>query len=89
MVKTLLPRSLKTGIFLEMKYSIKFVFIILFFQLLFSQSDERDYSEELRYQNDAINSLKTEIKQLRSKIKSWTNNPSGSEPFRGAARKNY
>ena len=52
-----------------MKYSIKFFFILLFFQLLFSQSDERDYSEELRYQNDAINSLKTEIKQLRSKIK--------------------
>jgi len=69
LVKTLLSRSLKTGIFLEMKYSIKFVFILLFFQLLFSQSDERDYSEELRYQNDAINSLKTEIKQLRSKIK--------------------
>jgi peptidoglycan hydrolase CwlO-like protein len=69
LVKTLLSRSLKTGIFLEMKYSIKFVFILFFFQLLFSQSDERDYSEELRYQNDAINSLKTEIKQLRSKIK--------------------
>lgn len=36
---------------------------------LFSQSDERDYDEELRYQNDAINALKTEIKQLRFKIK--------------------
>jgi len=38
--------------------------------MLISQSDERDYEEELRYQNEAINSLKTEIKQLRSKIKS-------------------
>mgnify|MGYP000540638013 CR=1 FL=1 len=61
--------SLKTGIFLEMKHSTKIVFILFFFHLLFSQSDERDYNEELRYQNDAINSLKTEIKQLRSKIK--------------------
>jgi septal ring factor EnvC (AmiA/AmiB activator) len=61
--------SLKTGIFLEMKHSTKIVFILFFFHLLFSQSDERDYNEELRYQNDAINLLKTEIKQLRSKIK--------------------
>ena len=61
--------SLKTGIFTEMKYSIKIVLILFFFQILFSQSDERDYNEELRYQNNAINSLKTEIRQLRSKIK--------------------
>ena len=52
MVKTLLSRSLKTGIFLEMKYSIKFVFILFFFQLLFSQSDERDYSEEVASEID-------------------------------------
>ena len=37
--------------------------------LLSAQYDERDYNEELRYQNEAINSLKTEINQLRSKIK--------------------
>tara|TARA_B100001250_G_C19794778_1_gene788224 strand:+ start:344 stop:1498 length:1155 start_codon:yes stop_codon:yes gene_type:complete len=36
---------------------------------LFSQSDKRDYDEELRYQNQAINSLKKEIDQLRMKIK--------------------
>ena len=35
----------------------------------FGQSDERDYDEELRYQNDAINALKKELKQLRLKIK--------------------
>ena len=80
--------SLKTGILTEMKYSIKIVLILFFFQILFSQSDERDYNEELRYQNNAINSLKTELRQLRSKIKSWTNNSSNSESFRGATRKN-
>ena len=35
----------------------------------FGQSDDRDYDEELRYQNDAINALKKELKQLRLKIK--------------------
>ena len=48
---------------------IQIFFIIFILNLLFSQSDERDYDEELRYQNDAINALKTEIKQLRLKIK--------------------
>tara|TARA_B100001113_G_scaffold62816_1_gene47934 strand:- start:11608 stop:12804 length:1197 start_codon:yes stop_codon:yes gene_type:complete len=52
------------------KLIIKITFIIFFVNILISQSDERDYEEELRYQNEAINSLKTEIKQLRSKIKS-------------------
>ena len=45
---------------------------ILFFTAcinLFSQSDKRDYDEELRYQNQAINGLKKEINQLRLKIK--------------------
>ncbi|MFL2983573.1 MAG: murein hydrolase activator EnvC family protein [Candidatus Neomarinimicrobiota bacterium] len=37
--------------------------------LLAQRSDERDYDEELKYQNAAINALKTEISQLRSKIK--------------------
>ena len=53
-----------------MKLIIKINFIIFFVNILIAQSDERDYEEELRYQNEAINSLKTEIKQLRSKIKS-------------------
>ena len=53
-----------------MKYPIKFIFFFLFFAFVIGQSDDRDYDEELRYQNDAINSLKTEISQLRSKIKS-------------------
>ena len=48
---------------------IQISFIIFILNFLFSQSDERDYDEELRYQNDAINALKTEIKQLRFKIK--------------------
>ena len=61
--------SLKTGIFTEMKYSIKIVLILFFFQILFSQSDERDYNEELKYKNNEINSLKTKIRKLRSKIK--------------------
>ena len=36
--------------------------------LLAQQSDDRDYDEELKYQNAAINALKNEISQLRSKI---------------------
>ena len=53
-----------------MKLIIKIAFIIFSVNILISQSEERDYEEELRYQNEAINSLKTEIEQLRSKIKS-------------------
>ena len=34
-----------------------------------AQTDQRDYNNELRYQNKAINALKNEIEQLRSKIK--------------------
>ena len=46
------------------------IFILLFYPVdSFGQSDDRDYDEELRYQNDAINALKTELKQLRLKIK--------------------
>ena len=51
-----------------MKSSVMIIYIFLL-SLLSAQSDDRDYNEELRYQNDAINSLKTEIRQLRSKIK--------------------
>ena len=52
-----------------MKIIIQILFIILFSVNLFAQSDDRDYDEELRYQNEAINALKTEISQLRLKIK--------------------
>tara|TARA_X000001036_G_scaffold83424_1_gene75469 strand:+ start:429 stop:1625 length:1197 start_codon:yes stop_codon:yes gene_type:complete len=51
------------------KSIIRIIFLSLLFSLLSAQSDERDYDEELRYQNDAINALKTEINQLRLKIK--------------------
>ena len=52
-----------------MKSSVKTIYTLLLLSLLLAQSDDRDYNEELRYQNNAINSLKTEIRQLRSKIK--------------------
>ena len=44
--------------------------MLLFYPMdSFGQPDDRDYDEELRYQNDAINALKSELKQLRLKIK--------------------
>jgi|TARA_B100001250_G_scaffold64955_1_gene51381 septal ring factor EnvC (AmiA/AmiB activator) len=52
-----------------MKFIIQFIIISLFIGVINAQSDERDYDEELRYQNEAINALKTEISQLRYKIK--------------------
>ena len=52
-----------------MKFIIQIIFIIFSCQFIIAQSDERDYDEELKYQNDAINALKTEINQLRLKIK--------------------
>ena len=52
-----------------MKFIIQIIFLIFSFQSIIAQSDERDYDEELKYQNDAINALKTEINQLRLKIK--------------------
>ena len=52
-----------------MKSTIKIIFLTTLLTLVSAQSDERDYDEELRYQNDAINALKTEINQLRLKIK--------------------
>ena len=52
-----------------MKLIFKMIFL-LFIKgvLLAQQSDDRDYDEELKYQNAAINALKNEISQLRSKI---------------------
>ncbi len=52
-----------------MKFIIQIIFLIFSCQFIIAQSDERDYDEELKYQNDAINALKTEINQLRLKIK--------------------
>ncbi len=49
-----------------------FIIIVLtFFYCVgsYGQFEDRDYDEELRYQNDAINALKKELSQLRSKIK--------------------
>ena len=57
------------GIFKSVKNAIKTIIVILFFSFLYGQSNKRDYDEELRYQNEAINSLKDEIKSLKSKIK--------------------
>ena len=52
-----------------MKFIIQIIFLTFFCQVITAQSDDRDYDEELKYQNDAINALKTEINQLRLKIK--------------------
>ena len=52
-----------------MKFIIQIIFLIFSCQFIIAQSDERDYDEELKYQNNAINALKTEINQLRLKIK--------------------
>ena len=52
-----------------MKFIIQIIFLTFFSQFIIAQSDERDYDEELKYQNNAINALKTEINQLRLKIK--------------------
>ena len=45
------------------------LFIAIFTCQALSQSIDRDYDGELRYQNDAINKIKSELKQLRLKIK--------------------
>ncbi len=52
-----------------MKIVLVIMFTFFYCEESFGQSDDRDYDEELRYQNQAINSLKKELKQLRAKIK--------------------
>ena len=52
-----------------MKILNKIILVFLFFGTVNSQSSQRDYSEELRYQNDAINKMKKEIEELSSKLK--------------------
>ncbi len=46
-----------------------FILVTFSFRLLYSQSSQRDYNEELRYQNDAINKMKKEIEELSSKLR--------------------
>ena len=43
--------------------------ILVSFCILNAQSSSRDYNEELRYQNDAINKMKKEIEELSSKLR--------------------
>ena len=43
--------------------------ILASFCVLNAQSSLRDYNEELRYQNDAINKMKKEIEELSSKLR--------------------
>ena len=45
-----------------------YVILVSFF-VLNAQSSQRDYNEELRYQNDAINKMKKEIEELSSKLR--------------------
>ena len=57
------------GIFESMKFTINILVVIFSLVAIFGQNSQRDYSEELRYQNEAINALKDEIQNLREKIK--------------------
>ena len=45
------------------------VLVSFCFCFLNAQSSQRDYNEELRYQNDAINKMKKEIEELSSKLR--------------------
>ena len=47
-----------------------YIILVYFcFCYLNAQSSQRDYNEELRYQNDAINKMKKEIEELSSKLR--------------------
>ena len=52
-----------------MKILNKIILLCFFISFLYPQSSQRDYSEELRYQNDAINKMKKEIEKLSSKLR--------------------
>ncbi len=52
-----------------MKYLQNIVLIYFLLSSLYSQAVQRDYNEELRYQNDAINKMKKEIEDLSSKLR--------------------
>tara|TARA_A100001037_G_C15153943_1_gene642073 strand:- start:279 stop:1475 length:1197 start_codon:yes stop_codon:yes gene_type:complete len=49
-------------------YLYNFLLCVIFVTRLSAQTDQRNYDRELRTQNEAINALKDEIEQLRSKI---------------------
>jgi len=51
-----------------MKFLLKILFLGLILSSAFSQTSKRDYQDELRNQNKAINSLNDEIHRLRGKI---------------------
>ena len=59
----------KPSSFKIMKIFIIAIFVFSCVNLIYPQNEDRDFNEELRYQNEAINSLKSEIKKLRSKVK--------------------
>jgi septal ring factor EnvC (AmiA/AmiB activator) len=52
-----------------MKYFNKILFICSLMNFISGQSGQRDYNEELRYQNEAINKMKNEIEELSSKLR--------------------
>ena len=52
-----------------MKYSQNILFIYFLLSFLIAQTVQRDYSEELRYQNDAINKMKKEIEDLSTRLR--------------------
>ena len=52
-----------------MKYLQNILFINLLLSFLNAQTAQRDYNEELRYQNDAINKMKKEIEDLSSRLR--------------------
>lgn len=52
-----------------MKVFNYYILIFFSFCIVYSQSSQRDYNEELRYQNDAINKMKKEIEELSSKLR--------------------
>ena len=52
-----------------MKYLQNIILIHLLLSFLAAQTRQRDYNEELRYQNDAINKMKKEIEELSSKLR--------------------
>ena len=75
------------GIFKSVKNAIKTIIVILFFSFLYGQNNKRDYDEELRYQNEAINSLKDEIKpQVKNKENGNTRKICGQKNFHNRSR---
>ena len=52
-----------------MKHLQNILFIYFSLSFLDAQIPQRDYNEELRYQNDAINKMKKEIEDLSSKLR--------------------